>query len=44
VVVLITGEAKRAVIERVLIDQTYAPPVAAILRQCRVPVLILWAA
>ncbi len=44
VVLLITGEAKRAVIKRVLTDQTYAPPVAAILRQCRVPVQILWSA
>ena len=44
VVLLITGDAKRAVIERVLADPFHSPPVAMILRQRRVPVQILWAA
>ena len=43
VVVLITGEEKRAVVERVGDDSAFQPPVAAILRQERVPVRILWA-
>lgn len=44
VVLLITGEPKRTVIERVLADQNYAPPVAAILRQHVAPLRVLWAA
>ncbi len=43
IVLLITGEEKRAVIERVAADATYAPPVAAILRQTETPVRTLWA-
>ena len=43
IVLLTTGEEKRAVIERVAADATYAPPVAAILRQTETPVRILWA-
>jgi 6-phosphogluconolactonase len=43
VVLLITGEAKRALIERVRADPVYDPPVAAILRQTRAPVRVLWA-
>lgn len=43
IVLLISGEAKRAVVERVRLDSAYAPPVAAVLRQGRVPVRILWA-
>jgi 6-phosphogluconolactonase len=43
VAILITGAAKRAIIERVASDGGYAPPVAAILRQDRAPVRVLWA-
>jgi 6-phosphogluconolactonase len=43
VVVLITGEAKRAVVERVMAEAAYSPPVASLLRQGRVPVRVLWA-
>ena len=43
IVLLISDEAKRAVVERVRADSAYAPPVAAVLRQDRVPVRILWA-
>ena len=42
-VLQITGEAKRALVERVLADPAYAPPVAGILRQTRAPVRVLWA-
>jgi 6-phosphogluconolactonase len=42
-VLLITGLAKLAIIERVASDPDYAPPVAAILRQTRAPVSVLWA-
>jgi len=44
IVLLITGAAKRALVERVAADPAYAPPVAAILRQAATPVRILWAA
>lgn len=44
IVLLISGEEKRAVIERIASDIDYAPPAAAILRQDRCPVRILWAA
>lgn len=40
---LITGEEKRAVIERIASDIDFAPPAAAMLRQDRCPVRILWA-
>ncbi len=40
---LITGPAKRALVERVASDPGYAPPVAAILRQTRAPVSVFWA-
>jgi 6-phosphogluconolactonase len=43
IVILVTGEAKRILIERVLTEADYAPPVAAVLRQTKVPVRILWA-
>jgi 6-phosphogluconolactonase len=43
VVLLITGGAKRALVERVLAEPDYHPPVAAVLRQDRAPVRILWA-
>jgi len=42
-VLLITGPAKRAIVERLASDPGYAPPVAAILRQTRAPVSVLWA-
>jgi 6-phosphogluconolactonase len=41
--VLITGEDKREVIERVAANPDYAPPVATILRQDRCPARVLWA-
>ena len=43
VIVLISGAAKRAVIDRVSTDSAYAPPVATILRQDRTPVRVMWA-
>jgi 6-phosphogluconolactonase len=43
VVILVTGEPKRALLERVAADPAYHPPVAAILRQSLTPVLVLWA-
>ncbi len=43
IVLLISGDAKRAVVERVGADGGYAPPVAAVLRQERSAVRILWA-
>ena len=42
-ILLISGQAKRALVERVLADRAYTPPVAAILLQTRAPVRILWA-
>jgi 6-phosphogluconolactonase len=39
---LITGEAKRALVERVSSEPDYAPPVAAILRQSDTPLRVLW--
>ncbi|HXV00176.1 MAG TPA: 6-phosphogluconolactonase [Caulobacteraceae bacterium] len=44
VIVLISGEGKRQVVQRIAADPAYAPPVAAVLRQSRTPVRILWAA
>jgi 6-phosphogluconolactonase len=43
IVVLITGAAKRALIERVAADPDYAPPIAAVLRQTRAAVRVMWA-
>jgi 6-phosphogluconolactonase len=43
VVLLITGNEKRGVVERVVADAAYSPPVASILRQQETPVRILWA-
>ena len=43
VIVLITGEEKRAVVERVENDPAFQPPVATILRQAKTPVRVLWA-
>jgi 6-phosphogluconolactonase len=44
IVVLITGEEKRVLVERVVADDRYAPPIASILRQARTPVRVLWSA
>ena len=44
IVLLISGVAKRTVVERVASDPAYAPPVAALLRQRRAPVRVLWTA
>jgi 6-phosphogluconolactonase len=43
VILLITGAAKRAVIERIAAESAYAPPVASVLRQTRAPTRVLWA-
>jgi 6-phosphogluconolactonase len=42
ILVLISGETKRAVVERVLSDPGFAPPVAAAIRQTAAPVRVLW--
>jgi 6-phosphogluconolactonase len=42
VVLLAGGAAKRAVLERVEADPDYAPPVAALLRQTKTPVQVIW--
>ena len=44
ILILISGAAKRALVERVLSDPAYDPPVAALLRQDHVPVRVLWTA
>ncbi len=43
IVVFITGAEKRALVERVLSEPGFAPPIATILRQDRVAVRVLWA-
>jgi 6-phosphogluconolactonase len=43
VVILVTGAGKRAVIERIAAEPGYAPPAAALLRQTRAPVRVMWA-
>ena len=43
VLLLITGESKRTMVRRILSDPAYAPPAAAVLRQSRTPVRVLWA-
>jgi len=43
VVLLISGEAKRELLRRVAAEPAFDPPVAAILRQDRTPVRVLWA-
>lgn len=40
---LVTGDDKRAVIERIGAEPAYAPPAATLLRQDRCPVRVLWA-
>jgi 6-phosphogluconolactonase len=42
ILLLVGGDGKRELIERVLADQTFAPPVSALLRQTKSPVRILW--
>jgi 6-phosphogluconolactonase len=42
VVVLVNGEAKQALIERVAAEAAFAPPVAALLRQAKTPVRVIW--
>jgi len=42
IVLLTSGEPKRSLIERVLTDPAFAPPVAALIRQTRAPVRLLW--
>jgi 6-phosphogluconolactonase len=42
IVLLIGGEDKRAVIAQVATDPVFNPPVAALLRQTRSPVRVLW--
>lgn len=43
-ILLISGEDKRSLIERILADEAFAPPAATFLRQDRCPVRVLWAA
>jgi 6-phosphogluconolactonase len=40
---LVTGDDKRALIKRIAADPGFAPPAATILRQDRCPVRVLWA-
>ena len=42
ILVLVSGEAKKTLLERVLSDPAFAPPVSALIRQSRVPVRLLW--
>jgi 6-phosphogluconolactonase len=42
IVLLVGGEAKRALLERVATDPAFAPPVSALLHQSRAPVRLLW--
>jgi 6-phosphogluconolactonase len=42
IVLLVGGKAKRALLERVLTDPAFAPPVSALLRQRRAPFRVLW--
>jgi 6-phosphogluconolactonase len=42
IAILVTGECKRRVIQRVLDDPDYRPPCIAIIRQDQVPVRIFW--
>ena len=43
-ILLINGEEKRTLVERIAGDETYAPPAATLLRQERCPIRVLWAA
>lgn len=42
IVIFISGGAKRQVVERVLSDQAFVPPIAVLLRQTRTPLRVLW--
>ena len=42
VILLVGGEQKRRVIEQVLADDAFAPPVSALIRQTKAPVRVLW--
>ena len=42
IVLLVGGEQKRRVIEQVLADDAFAPPVSALIRQTKAPVRVLW--
>jgi 6-phosphogluconolactonase len=42
IVALISGDTKRAVVERVLKDPDFAPPISAAIRQTKAPVRVLW--
>ncbi len=42
IILLVGGDGKRALIERVLADPSFAPPVSALLSQTQSPVRILW--
>jgi 6-phosphogluconolactonase len=42
VVLLTGGEGKKALLQRVLTDPAFAPPVSALIRQTRAPVRLLW--
>lgn len=42
VVVLTSGEPRRALIERVSADPGFAPPIAALLRQTKTPIRVIW--
>ena len=44
IVVFITGDDKRTLVERVLSDPTFNPPIATILRQDKAAVRVMWAA
>ncbi|HZZ89059.1 MAG TPA: 6-phosphogluconolactonase [Caulobacteraceae bacterium] len=42
IVVLTGGAGRKALIERVLADPAFAPPISALIRQTRTPVRLLW--
>ena len=42
IVVFISGDAKRAVVERIGSEPGYSPPIATLLRQAATPIRVLW--
>ncbi len=42
IVVFISGGPKRQVVERILAERGYAPPIATLLRQTETPIRVLW--
>lgn len=42
IVLFTRGAAKRALIERVLAEPAFAPPVAALIRQEKAPIRLIW--